>query len=292
MRIFRNITKVTSLTAISLAGLWTTAAAQVSTQTYETAPVLMTAPVANAYAANSFASDPDFCINTLSGFQTENPEARYQFYTLTQEIARAASPELRSALTYYSQGETVSSDANILDVIEDATNPVLRQAAPEITVANLAFVIDFAIQCNTALSGQINSLKAYDPALGNADFNAMISEDALFLRQILSDSLVRLGADSDPQYSAVTTSYADALVRTRDAVEFSAFVSEVDELEALYMTDLDGRLKRSNDMINEEMDNEVVSQAIRRVDSLNNTAAANAKQERILSLIRIMGGRL
>ena len=290
--LMKYLAKAASLTVISLTATSTAASAQVTTQTYETAPVILSAPVANAYAANSYANNPDFCINTLSGFQTENPEARYQFYTLTQEIARDASPELRSALTYYSQGETVAPDANILDVIEDATNPVLRQAAPEITVANLAFVIDFATQCDTALSGQINSLKAYDPALSNAEFNAMISEDALFLRQILSDSLVRLGADTDPQYGAITKTYADSLVRTRDAVEFTAFVSEVDELEALYMTDLDGRLKRSNDMINEEMDLEVLGDAVGLSNSMDAAAAKRAKQERILSLIRIMGGRL
>jgi len=59
-----------------------------------------------------------------------------------------------------------------------------------------------------------------------------------------ADSLSRLGADQDPRFALVSQNYADALIRTRDAVEFETFVSEVDELEALYMTDLDGRLKR------------------------------------------------
>jgi hypothetical protein len=81
-------------------------------------------------------------------------------------------------------------------------------------------------------------------------------------------------------------------IASRDAVEFTAFVSEVDELEALYMTDLDGRLKRSNDMINEEMDLEVLGDAVGLSNSMDAAAAKRAKQERILSLIRIMGGRL
>jgi len=259
------------------------------------APSINIAPIKTAIAAppevTLYNPDPDFCINTLAGFQTENPEARYQFYTLTQEIARDATPEIRTALSIYGEGQTDPS-SNILDVIEEATNPVIRQAAPEIAISNLAYVIDFASQCESVLSGQINSLKAYDPALENTDFNAMITEDALFLRQILSESLYRLDADKDPRFSNSISIYADALVRTRDAAEFSSFVSEVDELEALYMTDLDGRLKRSNDMINEEMDREVMGDAISLSESMSEAARKRAKEERILSLIRIMGGRL
>ena len=262
------------------------------------APIMDTAPIVNqmspapiATDASLYNVDPDFCINTLASFQTENPEARYQFYALTQEVARDASPEFRRAIAHYSQGETASGDS-ILGALEDATNPVLRQAAPELTLANFDYVIDFASQCQGALSGQISSLKAYDPALGNAEFNALISEDALFLRQILSDSLSRLGADQDPRFALVAQNYADALIRTRDAVEFETFVSEVDELEALYMTDLDGRLKRSNDMINEEIDREVLGDAVGLSNSMDDAAARRAKEERILSLIRIMGGRL
>lgn len=248
--------------------------------------VLTPAPTAPAYNPN-----PDFCINTLAGFQTDNPEARYQFYSLTQEIARDVTPEFRAALSYYGEGD-IPEGSNILDVIEDATNPVIRQAAPEFTVANLTYVIDFAAQCDGALSGQINSLRAFDSALANVEFNAVISEDALFIRQILSDSLSRLDADTDPQFGPAAQQYAQALVRTRDAAEFASYVSEVDELEAIFMTDLDGRLKRSNDVINEEMDREVMSGAIGLSNSMNDAAARRAKEERILSLIRIMGGRL
>ena len=293
----RRITRNISLMAGSIASLIMLSAATAQAQVYD-APVIEAAP--NAYilgemttAADAplYNADPDFCINTLAGFQTENAEARYQFYALTRDIARDATPEFRMALSQYGEGE-VEAGSNILDVIEDATNPVIRQAAPEITLSNLAYVIDFATQCSSALEGQINSLKAYDTALGNAEFNAMISEDALFLRQILSDSLYRLDADKDARFGYTVSAYADSLVRTRDAVEFSSFVSEVDELEALYMTDLDGRLKRSNDMINEEIDREVMGDAIGLSDSMNDAAARRAKEERILSLIRIMGGRL
>ena len=280
--------------ALSLSSLSVNGQAQVMDAPTMQAQAIEAGPLYGEVAAAEpilYNTDPDFCINTLAGFQTENPEARYQFYALTQEIARDAAPDFRMALTQYGEGE-IEADSNILDIIEDATNPVIRQAAPEITISNLAFVIDFAAQCSSVLDGQINSLKAYDPALSNTEFNAMISEDALFLRQILSDSLYRLGADKDPRFGYSVNAYADSLVRTRDAVEFSSFVSEVDEIEKLFMTDLDGRLKRSNDMINEEMDREVMGDAIGLSNSMNEAARRRAKEERILSLIRIMGGRL
>lgn len=281
-----------ALTSLALAAALPTAAAHAQ---ISDAPITNSAPIvsdiAPEYTAPTPNADPDFCINTLAEFQTENPEARYQFYKLTQEVGRDATPQFRAALTHYSEGEAPSG-GNILDAIEDATNPVLRQAAPELTLANMGFVIDFAVECEGVLSGQINSLKAYDSALANTEFNAMVSEDALFLRQIVSDSLYRLDADKDPRFGAAALSYADALVRTRDNVEFTSFMSEIDELEALYMTDLDGRLKRSNDLINEEIDLEVLGDAVGLSDSMNAAAARRAKEERILSLIRIMGGRL
>ena len=288
--------KTASAIGIAMCLFSATAHTQIATAPpIQSAPLIESAPsvdmLTTAPSVQSMSANPDFCINTLAGFQTENPEARYQFYSLTQDIAKDASPEFRAALLQYGDGD-IPADSNILDVIEDATNPVIRQAAPELTVANLAYVIDFAVQCGPALSGQINSLKAYDAALSNVEFNAMISEDALFLRQILSDSLYRLGADTDPRFGAVTQQYADALIRTRDEVEFTSYVSEVDEIEALFMTDLDGRLKRSNDMINEEMDREVLGDSVGLSDAMNEAARRRAKEERILSLIRIMGGRL
>ncbi len=284
---------VKTVLSLSLAVILPAAAAhgQINQAPTDLAIAPVTSDLPAAPITSTLPTDPDFCINTLAEFQTENPEARYQFYTLTQEVGRDASPDFRTALTYYSQGEAPSG-GNILEAIEDATNPVLRQAAPELTIANMAYVIDFAAQCEAPLSGQINSLKAYDPALANVEFNAMISEDALFLRQILSDSLYRLDADKDPRFGPITQSYASALVQTRDDVEFTSFMSEIDELEALYMNDLDGRLKRSNDLINEEIDVEVLGDAVGLSNSLNDAAARRAKEERILSLIRIMGGRL
>ena len=238
----------------------------------------------------SIAGDPDFCINKMAGFPTDDTEARFQFFRLTEEMAKDVTPEFRSALKAYSDKERVPADAPMLGVIEDIANPVLRQAAPEITIANMSYVIDFANICEPFIEGQVNSLKAFDPALENAEFNAVIVEDALFLRQILSESLTRLGVDEDTVHAPAARQYAAALVTTRDAAEFSTFEAELDDLEALYMEDLDGRLKRSNDMINEEMDREVLADSVALSDSMNKAAKKQAKERQLYTLIRILGG--
>lgn len=231
----------------------------------------------------------DFCINTMASFPTENHEIRYQFFRLTEETASDVTPNFREALRKYGD-EKVAEDSSMLQAIEDIANPVLRQAAPEITIANMVHVIDFATICKPIITGQINSLEAYDSALKDVEYNTVIVEDALFLRQILSDSLFRLGADKDPLYSASVTAYANALVSTRDDVEFSSFEAELDDLEALYMDDLDGRLKRSNDMINAEMDREVLGDSVALSDSMNKAAKKKAKERQLYTLIRILGG--
>jgi len=94
--------------------------------------------------------------------------------------------------------------------------------------------------------------------LTNPELNTAIAEDALFLRQIMSESLTRLGADKDASWSTASAAYSKSLVSQRDAVEFSAFETDIAELETLFMEDLDGRLARSNDVINSEMDREVL----------------------------------
>lgn len=238
---------------------------------------------------NTAPVDPDFCINTMAGFPTDDQEARYQFFRLTEEMARDATPEFRNAITAFGE-DKVSPYSPMLNVIEEIANPVLRQAAPEITVGNMAYVINFANVCEPFITGQIDSLKAYDSALTNAEFNAIITEDALFLRQVLSDSMFRLGANEDPRYSFVTEQYAQALITTRDEAEFSTFEAELDDLEALYLTDLDGRLKRSNDIINEEMDREVLGDAVTLSDSLNQAEKRKAKERQLFTLFRILGG--
>ena len=238
---------------------------------------------------NTAPVDPDFCINTMAGFPTDDQEARYQFFRLTEEMARDATPEFRKALAQYGDNQ-VSPHSPMLNVIEEIANPVLRQAAPEVTVGNMAYVIDFAKFCAPFITGQIDSLKAFDPTYTNAEFNAVITEDALFLRQILSDSMLRLGAGEDPIYSSAMTQYEQALITTRDEAEFTTFEAELDDLESLYMTDLDGRLKRSNDVINAEMDREILGDSVALSDSLNEAERRKAKDRQLYTLIRILGG--
>ena len=264
-----------------LIGLAIHLSGQANAQTYQSTAQNTTATLPN----------PDFCINIMAEFPADDHEARYQFFRLTEEMARDATPEFRFTLSEYG-AEKVSPNTPVLEVIEDIANPVLRQAAPEITISNMAYVIDFASICKTFITGQINSLKAFDPALSEANFNAVITEDALFLRQILSDALFRLGANEDSVHRFVTIRYADSLIITRDIAEFSTFEAELDDLESVYMTDLDGRLKRSNDLINEEMDREILGDALSLNKSLEQSEKDKHKQRQLQTLFRILNGGL
>ena len=274
----RSLLSLSSIAVLSLSAL----AADAQT------PDQLTQTVTPA-AVTQTSLNPDYCINALSDFPTDDHERRYQFFRLSEEMARDVTPDLRAALQKYS-GETVEAGSSVLGVIENIANPVLRQAAPKLTVSNMTYVIDFAKICEPFISGQIKSLEAFDGGLKDVAFNAVIVEDALFLRQILSDSLSRLGASEDAQYSASVNQYANALVVTRDEVEFTTFESELGDLEALYMDDLDGRLKRSNDLINEEMDREILGDSVALSDSMNRAEKKKAKERQLYTLYRILGG--
>ncbi len=229
------------------------------------------------------------CINQMAEFPTDDPTARYQFFKLVSDVAYGADDQTRALFDHYGQ-PSVESGTPVLSVIEDIANPVLRQAAPEIVVSSMSYLIDFASVCEVYINGQTESLVAFDASLAAPELNTPIAEDALFLRQILSESLSRLGADGDAMWANATRQYSRSLVAQRDAVEFAAFETDIAELETLFMDDLDGRLKRSNDVINAEMDRETLGDAIQLAGDLNEAAEERARQERLYNLIRIFGG--
>ena len=229
------------------------------------------------------------CITQMAEFPTDDPTARYQFFKLISDVAYGADTETRALFDHYGQ-PAVETGTPVLSVIEDIANPVLRQAAPEIIVASMNYLVDFAGACDVYITGQTDSLLAFDATLANPELNTGIAEDALFLRQILSESLSRLGADGDAVWANVARSYSRSLVAQRDAVEFAAFETDIAELESLFMEDLDGRLARSNDVINSEMDREVLGDSIQLSDDMNEAAMKQARQDRLYRLLRIFGG--
>ena len=231
------------------------------------------------------APSQGYCISVMSAFPNSDSVARYQFFKLTEKMAVGATPEFKAALKHYGDGD-VAPETPVIKIIEAIANPVMRQAAPELTIAYMGHLVDFAGRCETYIQGQVNSLLAYDAALSNDD--SVISEDALYLRQILSDSLLRLNADKDERYSFAVNNYATSLVAMRDDIEFAAYAKDIDEIEALYMTDLDGRLARSNDMINSEMNRETLGDAVSLSDDMNKQAKKQADRDAIGTLIRIL----
>jgi hypothetical protein len=237
------------------------------------------------------AASQEACIEIMAAFPDNGHVPRYQFFRLAQEIGTDATPAFRAAIREYGQG-SVAPDTPIADIIEGIANPVLRQAAPSIAVAQMAHLIEFSQNCDTFVAGQAASLEAFDPTLANGEFNAVIAEDALFLRQVLADVLYRLEADQDAVYGPAIISYAASLVEMRDNIEFAAFDSEVEELETLFMEDLDGRLARSNDIINGEMNNEAIANAIALSDDLNDAARELQERQARETLYRILFGYL
>lgn len=232
------------------------------------------------------APSQQYCVTVMSGFPNDDHVARYQFFRLTQDIAEGATPQFRAALSQYGDAD-VNEQTPILDVIEAIANPVLRQAAPEMVIGFMEHLIDFEDRCGVYLDGQISSLKAYDGDLIWED--PLIAEDALFLRQILSESLERAGASNDPSHAFASQDYAANLISTRDNMEFQVFTTEIDDLEALYMTDLDGRLARSNDIINKEMDRESLDDAVTLANDMDKDFKEKEDQRRLYTLWRILG---
>lgn len=233
------------------------------------------------------ADQTEQCVTMLSGFPDDSPEARYVFFRLAQDLAKDVTPELSTLMVaFMAENETrrLPADWPMIDVIEDIADPVLRQAAPVQTVASIAHIAYFNALCGQFVQGQVDSLLAFDPALAETDI--IIREDALYLRQILAEALDRLGA-SDTMAAQI---YALSLVIERDDIEYIGFEDEIGELETLYMGDLDTKLSRSNDAVNEGINVEAFQDAVELANDMNNQAREKAKAERLYSLVRILGG--
>lgn len=230
------------------------------------------------------------CITIMSGFPDNGHESRYQFFKLTQALTSDVDPTLRASFDFFGDS-FVTPETPVTEVIENIANPVFRQAAPEITIGNMGYLIDFALDCETYLTGQIESLEAFDSTLTDGEFNTVIAEDALFMRQILSDSLFRVNAQDHEIFGPYVHAYAGSLVTTRDKIEFASFETELESLEALYLDDLDGRLARSNDVINSEMDREALANSLEITEDLNQEAKRKSKENMLRTLSSILGGR-
>lgn len=245
--------------------------------------------LASGERARSAEPVQEKCITIMNGFPNSGHEGRYQFFKLTRALADDVDPMMRSAIDFYGDSN-VTYQTPVVEVIENIANPVYRQAAPEITIGNMGYLIDFALDCESYLTGQIESLEAFDNNLTQADFDVVIGEDALFMKQILSDSLFRLGGQSHEIFGPYVQAYANNLVRARNNVEYASFDAQLANLEAVYMNDLDGRLARSNDVINNEMDREAFANALEIANDLNEQAKLQTKQRALQTLSRILNG--
>lgn len=233
------------------------------------------------------AEQSEICVTMMSGFPDDSPDSRYVFFRLSQELAKDVTPELSKLMTdFMIENETrrLPADWPMLAVVEDIADPVLRQAAPVQTVASMAHIAYFNALCGPFVQGQVDSLLAFDTKL--ADTDIIIREDALYLRQILAEALDRLGASD----TMAAQAYALSLVIERDDIEYIGFEDEIGELETLYMGDLDTKLSRSNDAVNEGINVETFEDAVALADNMNVQAREQARQERLYTLVYILGG--
>lgn len=236
------------------------------------------------------AAAQEVCLTQMTGFSDTAPVARYQFFRLVEELALGSDDEMRATLAHYAGGQ-VDAARPVREVIEAIADPVMRQAVPSLTVAQMRHLIEFAHRCRPYVDGQIASLEAFDPALESAAFNEIVAEDALYLRQILTDALYRLGADGDARFGLAVARYSDSLVRRRDDIEYAAFESDISELETLFMGDLDQRLALSNDMVNGEMDAGVTSASVSLADDMNEAARQQQRERMLRTLFQILNGK-
>ncbi|MEO1641712.1 MAG: hypothetical protein AAFR74_00145 [Pseudomonadota bacterium] len=227
------------------------------------------------------------CLARMSGFPSDDPAARYQFFVLTETVGMDIDAATLSAMKHYGQ-PPLPGDVAMVEVIEAIANPVMLQAQPAATVAQTVSLVEFAQDCAPYIRGQIDSLAFIEPSFNDPTFNVTIREDALYLRQMAGDALSRLDAHSDPLYGPAVHNYDASLLSLRNEIEFTAFESELGDLEGLYLADLDEKLALANDQINGEMDREVLDSSIAISKDMSEASDEERKRRMMQTLFYIL----
>lgn len=227
------------------------------------------------------------CLSRMSGFPTNDPSGRYQFFVLTETVGSNIDAATLDAMKHFGQ-PPMPSDVAMVDVIEAIANPVMLQAQPSATVAQTVALVTFAQDCAPYIRGQIDSLAFIEPNLADPTFNLTIREDALYLRQMAGDALARLGAHMDPVYGPAVQNYDASLLGLRNEIEFTAFETELDDLEGLYLSDLDTKLALVNDQINGEMDREILDSSVQISKDMSEASEEESKRRMVETLFRIL----
>ncbi|MEM6499615.1 MAG: hypothetical protein AAF709_23195 [Pseudomonadota bacterium] len=229
----------------------------------------------------------DTCLTQMSGFPVDDPAGRYQFFVLTETVGQDVGMDTLDAMKHFGQ-PALPNDVAMVEVIEAIANPVMLQAQPSATVAQTVSLIEFSQNCAPYIRGQIDSLTVIEPSYSDPTFNMTIQEDALYLRQMAGEALARLDAHNDPVFGVSVSQYDVALLNMRNEIEFTAFESELDDLEGLYMADLDQKLALVNDQINEEMDREVLDSSIAISDDMSKASDEERKRRMLQTLFTIL----
>lgn len=227
------------------------------------------------------------CIQMMAGFPDSSPQVRYKFYRLVQATAVGTDDTMMDALVAY--GGDMALDTPVIETVEAIANPVMRQAAPELIVAQTAHLIGFARECSPFIDGQVRAYLAADESLADPQFNQEIGEDALFLRSVLLDTLYRLEADADPYHGVAVARYQRSLVVQRDEIEFAAFDSELAELEALALGDLGDRLDMANASVNDTLDQGQLDAAIGLSRDMSESYRRESRARMAEVFIQILG---
>lgn len=215
------------------------------------------------------------CLVRMSGFAMDDRAARYQFFVLIETVGMDVDAAMLASMKHFGQ-PPLPADTTMIAVIEGIANPITLQAQPALTVAQTVSLISFAQECAPYIRGQINSLAVIEPGFADPTFNVTVREDGLYLRQMAGEALARLGAYEDPVHGQAVRSYDRVLVDLRTQIEFDAFEHQLDDLEGLYLSDLDQKLALANDQINGEMDREVLDNSI----MISNDMSKASEQER------------
>jgi hypothetical protein len=227
------------------------------------------------------------CLTRMSGFPVDDPTARYQFFILTETVGLDVDASMLQSLKYFGQPR-LPANTPMIEVIEGIANPITLQAQPALTVAQTVSLIEFAQECAPYIRGQIDSLAAIEPSFSDPTFNVTIREDALYLRQMAGDALARLRAHDDAVHGTAISTYDAILVDLRNEIEFTAFESELNDLESLYLSDLDQKLALVNDKINSEMDREVLDDSILISQDMSEATEEERRRRMAQTLFRIL----
>ena len=177
---------------------------------------------------------------------------QYRQLSLIVLISGGATTELLDALAPQGVNNERRAASNLSP--DDYKTPLIRIVDQESMLAGAAFLLRFAQESDEDIQTSLAAINSSNPVLVSmVDMNA-ITEDAIIIRNAISDAIGYSSLDENEEIEVHLQNYRTQTIRIRNIMEYELFDKELTRLTDEAILSVGGKLDAYQRMFDEEVD--------------------------------------